>query len=64
MVVPITPLYKQIRVKKNYLEKICGIELEDTKIVENLSKMGLSAKKGDNTTFEVEIPFYRTDILH
>ena len=51
-------------VKKSYLERIAGIKLNDTQVIEGYEKMGLVTELIENQVFKVEIPFYRTDILH
>lgn len=61
---PKSELYKHMSVKKNYLERIAGIKLEDKLILESYEKMGLAAEKEGVDKFKIEIPFYRTDILH
>ncbi len=50
-------------VGKSYLERIAGIKLKDEQVLEGYKKMGLSVEKQQDQ-FKVEIPFYRTDILH
>lgn len=52
-----------MKINKKQVKNIVGIDLTDEEIVLNLKKMGLLSKKVENN-FEVEIPFYRTDILH
>ena len=44
---PKTPLSKEMKVSKKYMEKIVGIKLTDDKVFEALKKMGLSSKKSD-----------------
>lgn len=61
---PKTPLYKTMQVKKPYLERITGLTLDIPSIETNLTKMGLVTKHLEAETFEVSIPFYRSDVLH
>lgn len=47
------------------MEKLIGVKLSDEQVVENLGKMGLETMRiKDSDSFNVSIPFYRTDILH
>lgn len=62
---PTSPLEKTMKVKKSYLEKICGIELTEEIVYKNLLKMGLESKLcEDKKSFAVTIPFFRNDILN
>lgn len=47
----------------DYVREVSGVELSDSKIIENLQKMRHHAKLDDGKII-VETPSYRTDILH
>lgn len=65
-VTPVTPLTRTLLVGKDYLETTVGMALEDAEILSSFSKMGFGAVKlpPPAQTFEVEVPFYRTDVMH
>ncbi len=50
---------RTIRLNKNYVEEVLGLELKETTIKKLLGRMGYEYKNG-----RVTIPCYRTDILH
>ncbi|NOR85143.1 phenylalanine--tRNA ligase subunit beta [archaeon] len=50
---------RKIKLDKNYIERLLGIELNDSKIKELLGNMGIGYKKGNAL-----VPVYRADILH
>ncbi|MFD1524928.1 phenylalanine--tRNA ligase subunit beta [Halolamina salina] len=53
-------------VSHEQIETTLGIELEMEEVVDLFERSGLDATTnlGDETTYEVEIPPYRTDVLH
>ncbi|QKY20752.1 phenylalanine--tRNA ligase subunit beta [Halolamina sp. CBA1230] len=53
-------------VSHDQIETTLGIELEMEEVVDLFERSGLDATTnlGDETTYEVEIPPYRTDVLH
>ncbi len=61
----ITPVVKEetMDVSLEDANKLLGISLNEKKIVELLGKMGYDAKAGKNK-ITVNVPFYRSDILH
>lgn len=61
---PKTPLYKSMQVKKSYLERITGLTLDNETITTYLTRMGLDTIHKEGETFDVSIPFYRSDVLH
>jgi len=48
----------------SYVNKICGISLNNTEICKYLNKMGLKSQIIDQETIEAQIPITRADILH
>lgn len=65
-VTPVTPLVHGMIVHKDYLETTVGFGLTDADILTSLSKMGLGVTTHSSRPgiFEVEVPFYRTDVMH
>jgi phenylalanyl-tRNA synthetase beta chain len=64
-VTPTTPLIHTLRVSKDYLETTVGMSVSDDDVLNNLSKMGLGVTKHPSKpVFDVEVPFYRTDVMH
>lgn len=63
---PLLPLSKNFFCKKSYLENTIGMKFSSDKIVSSLKKMGLSAsiETKKEEIVKVEVPFYRTDIMH
>lgn len=61
---PKSELYKHMTVKKSYLERVAGVKIEDKQVTEGFEKMGLAVEKTEGDSFKVEIPFYRSDIMH
>ena len=50
---------KKMKIDRNYINKILGLDLKEKDIKKYLEKMGLGYNKGT-----VLIPCYRSDILH
>ncbi len=50
-------------VDKNYVSKILGIEITEEEIIDSLERARFGVKK-KNAKIEVEIPFFRADIMH
>lgn len=65
-VTPVSPLNKSFFCKKDYLETVVGVKFSTEQIISYLAKMGLEATLEENKEglFKVEIPFYRTDVMH
>ena len=55
---------RNINLSVDYVNKILGTELNFSKIIESLGKMGFNGKKIGNNKINVEIPPWRADILH
>jgi len=55
---------RNINLSVDYVNKILGTELNFSKIIVSLGKMGFNGKKIGNNKVNVEIPSWRADILH
>lgn len=53
-----------VRIEKNEINDILGIELDVMKIKKLLEKMGFDVITPDEEKIDVIVPFYRVDILH
>ncbi|MEF8848182.1 MAG: phenylalanine--tRNA ligase subunit beta [Candidatus Thermoplasmatota archaeon] len=47
-----------------YVNKILGTDMDKQKVIESLEKMGYKTTQKNNRTIKVEIPPWRSDILH
>jgi phenylalanyl-tRNA synthetase beta chain len=56
--------YKKQIIRTSEVHKLIGLKLEDNEVVKCLYKMCYGAKVKSKGKIEVEIPPYRTDILH
>ena len=61
---PQVPLFKTMAIKHDYLNNVVSSKLSKQQVVENLAKMGLVSREKAEGLFEVDIPFYRSDVLH
>ena len=54
------------KIEINYINKIIGLNLTQNEIINSLHKMGFGVKinSSNNNILEVEIPPYRSDIMH
>jgi len=55
---------EKMRLQVNYVNKITGLNLNNSKIKKLLEKMGFGIEKSNQNELMVLIPCYRTDILH
>lgn len=55
------PIHRKLRI--NYVNKILGTKLDEKQIIKYLQRMGYNATPSKNT-ITVEIPAWRSDILH
>lgn len=58
----LTPIRKELRI--NYVNKILGVKLSEKQIIKYLQKMGYNAVASGKNNITVEIPAWRSDILH
>lgn len=61
---PETPLNKTMTVKHSYLENVVSTKLQSQQVIDNLGKMGLITRDKGDGLYEVDVPFYRSDVLH
>ncbi|MHA1960457.1 MAG: phenylalanine--tRNA ligase subunit beta [Candidatus Thorarchaeota archaeon] len=53
-----------MKVAKDDITELIGIELSDDEIIQSLTKMGYGAKIQKSGVVKVSVPSYRTDVLH
>ena len=59
----LTPTMRKLRI--NYVNKILGVQLNERQIIKCLHRMGYNASSSEkNDVITVEIPAWRSDILH
>lgn len=65
-VTPLTAGSHTLAVKRDYLEMITGLKLDDDTVIGNLVKMGygVTVYPPAVNIFKVEVPFYRNDVMH